>query len=96
MSSDQRQLKAILLRPDHPDVRLLDGTCRKITAAQALLMLKSGPYAWCGSTRRVRKMQPLEPVPVWTDCYRTTASPTIQPSIEWLREMYPVAVVVEA
>ena len=86
MSSDQELLKQLLLSPNHPLVGILDGpTRRKVTPSVALLMLKSGTFEWCGSTRRVRKMWQVNKAPAWVPCYRTTDAPTIQPSIEWLR-----------
>ena len=86
MFSDEKLLKQLLLRPTHPLVGILDGPMRrKVTAKVALLMLKSGTYEWCGSTRRVRKMRPIDAPCPWVPCYRTTDAPTIQPSIEWLR-----------
>ena len=85
MISDQELLKSILLRPNHPVVRILDGSLRLVTPAVAILMLKSGTYEWCGSTRRVRKMRQIDKPRPWVECYRTTEAPTIQPSIEWGR-----------
>ena len=86
MFSDQKLLKQLLLRPQHPLVGILDGPeRRKVTASVALLMMKGGIFEWCGSTRRVRKMRLVNPVRPWVPCYRTTDAPTIQPSIEWLR-----------
>jgi hypothetical protein len=86
MFSDQELLKQLLLRPTHPLVGILEGPMRrKVTAKVALLMLKSGTYEWCGSTRRVRKMWLLNTARAWVPCYRTTEAPTIQPSIDWLR-----------
>jgi len=86
MSSDQELLKQLLLRPNHPPVGILDEPLRrKVTPSVAILMLKSGTYEWCGSTRRVRKMRLIDAPCQWVACYRTTEAPTIQPSIEWLR-----------
>lgn len=86
VSSDQKTLQQILLRPDHPEVRLLDGSFRKIPARLALLMAKKARYEWCGSKHRVKKMRPIAPPPLpWVPCYRTTAAPALPPSIEWCR-----------
>ena len=85
MFSDQESLKRILLLPKHPVVRILDGSLRQVTPIIAVLMLKSGTYEWCGSTRRVRKMRLIDAPRQWVPCYRTTDAPTLQPSIEWLR-----------
>jgi hypothetical protein len=86
MSSDQELLKQLLLRPNHPPVGILDEPLRrKVAPSVAILMLKSGTYEWCGSTRRVRKMRLIDVPRPWVECYRTTDAPTIQPSIEWLR-----------
>jgi hypothetical protein len=86
MSSDQELLKQLLLRPNHPPVGILDEPLRrKVAPSVAILMLKSGTYEWCGSTRRVRKMWQVNKAPAWVACYRTTHAPALQPSIEWLR-----------
>jgi hypothetical protein len=86
MFSDQKLLKQLLLRPNHPLVGILDGTLRRlVTPSVALLMLKGGIFEWCGSTKRVRKMRLVNVPPAWVPCYRTTGAPTLQPSIEWLR-----------
>ena len=85
MFSDQESLKRVLLRVDHPAVRILGGTLQKVTSAVALLMLKGGVYEWCGTPRRVRKMRMVNVPPPWVPCYRNTDAPTLQPSIEWLR-----------
>jgi hypothetical protein len=83
LSSDQVLLRRILARSDHPDVRLLDGSYRKVTAREACLMIRNVEWEWCGSKNRVRKMRPLKPRPIWVACYRTTAAATLPPSIEW-------------
>ena len=89
MSLDQELLRQLLLRPNHPLVGILDETLRRqVTPSVALLMLKSGTYGWCGSTRRVRKMWQVNKASAWVPCYRTTEAPTLQPSTECLRTRY--------
>jgi hypothetical protein len=84
LQSDQHSLRLILTRPDHPEVRLLDGSLRKIPAHQALRLAERGHYEWAGTKHRVRKMRAMQPVNIWRACYRTTAAPTLQPSLDWL------------
>jgi hypothetical protein len=76
----------MLLRPDHPALKLViaDGSNEPITAAMALVMLKSERYAWNARSNRVRSLRPMKPAPKWRRCYRTSEAPTLQPSIEFL------------
>ncbi|HLH04965.1 MAG TPA: hypothetical protein VKX25_19510 [Bryobacteraceae bacterium] len=76
-------MRAVLALPDHPDVRLLGGSVRRVTAQQALEMVLRGRYVLIGNRKRVRRMRPLEPETIWEPCYRTIEAPALQPSIEW-------------
>jgi len=88
LRSDQQTLRLILLRADHPEVRMLDGSLRKIPAHQALRLAERGHYEWAGTKHRVRKMRAIKPANVWRACYHTTAAPALQPSVEWLWKIY--------
>jgi hypothetical protein len=86
LSTDQELLLQILLREDHPDIKLLDGTYRKVPAKQAALMVRKCRYEWCGSRHRVRKIRLIAtPAPAWRPCHRTTSAASLPPSIEWCR-----------
>jgi hypothetical protein len=77
-SQDQVLLRQVLLRPDHPVLKLLDGNSQtKITALQALKRLRSEHYEWSGTKHRVRHLRPTRKAAPWRRCYRTSEAPTL-------------------
>jgi hypothetical protein len=89
---DQARLRAILsLSGHHPEVRVHNGTgWDKVPLAFALRLVLRTACEWEGTARRVRKIRVMDrrkPLP-FQYCHRTTTAATLQPSIEWMRDLY--------
>jgi hypothetical protein len=88
LTRDQALLGQVLTgRTGHPDIKLhLSDKLIRISAALALRMIQCAEYEWAGTPRRVYYMRPVNIRP-WQACYRTCASATIQPSLEWMQRL---------
>ena len=70
---DQVLLRSLLVRNDHPPVKILGGkSVRKISATRALMLAVRRDYQWGGSTTRIRWMREMPAKNAWERCWRTS------------------------
>jgi hypothetical protein len=86
VSTNQDQLIAVL-RVTTAAVKILaeedSGHTRKVTAALALTLARTGAYEWGGSSHRVRWMRPV--IRTITDA--RPGMPVMPPTPEWMQRM---------
>ena len=85
MNLDQSLLRAVLSLSGHPCLRVeRGGLVEKLSAQEAILLAERGRYVFATRGGRVRWMRRATVTAMWHSCYRTTESPALQPSIEWV------------
>ena len=83
---DQDVLRQYLEAKDHPVVSILDKNGKrseKVHAADCLLMLERGAFAFASRKKRIRWMQPTTLPVAWICCWRTARAAVLEPSVEW-------------
>jgi len=90
-SVDQTELLRVLRTQEAVTVKVTisSGKVVKLALDKAIRLAKANSYRWSGSKLRVKHMEPIimRPDRPWSNCYRTTRAPVLQPSIEWIRRM---------
>jgi hypothetical protein len=86
VSHTNQQAIAVLLRADHPRIKLLlDDQKLLIAPSAAIARLLRNEYTVCWNSKRVKWMRLASKPSRWQECWRTTKAVVLEPGLEWGR-----------